>query len=74
MEEIAAILLAWAVAQAPALIVPDVTINNAASPNPSLAAFLVATAVGMVFLIPSLMLLFNVFKGKNPASSKQLEV
>ena len=72
--EIAAILLAWAVAQAPDLIVPDVTISNAASPDSVLKAFLITTAFGMLLLVPSLMLLFTVFKGKNPASSKQLEV
>lgn len=73
MSEIAAILAAWAVAQAPDLIVPDVTIANAASPNTTLIFFLVVTFVGMLFLIPALVLLFNVFKGKNPASRRQLE-
>ena len=70
MLEITSILVAWAVAQAPDLIVPDVTIASAASPSVTLSAFLISSAVGMVIFLPSLWLLFAVFKGKNPASRK----
>jgi cytochrome d ubiquinol oxidase subunit II len=73
MGEIGAILVAWAVAQAPYLIVPDVTIANAASPAPTLSAFLITSVLGLLLLVPSLALLFTVFKGSNPAASKQLE-
>ena len=71
MLEITAIFVAWAVAQAPALIVPDVTIANAASPDVTLKAFLIASTVGMIFFLPSLWFLFSVFKGENPHSQKQ---
>lgn len=71
MIEIALILVAWAVAQAPALIVPDVTIDNAASPAASLQGFLIASAFGMLFFLPSLWFLFSVFKGQNPAAREK---
>ncbi len=60
--EIASIFVAWAVAQAPDLVVPDLTITNAASPAPTLVAFLVSSLLGMMVLLPSLWLLFRVFK------------
>ncbi|HKD76516.1 MAG TPA: cytochrome d ubiquinol oxidase subunit II [Ktedonobacterales bacterium] len=66
MLEIASIFVAWATAQMPDLIVPDVTVQGAASPTPVLQAFLIATGVGMVFFLPSLWFLFAVFKTRNP--------
>jgi cytochrome bd ubiquinol oxidase subunit II len=74
--EIASIFVAWAVAQFPTLIVPDITIANAASPTATLIAFLVCTFLGMLVLLPSLWLLFRVFKSertareRHPASGK----
>lgn len=64
--ETAGIIAAWGVAQAPYLIVPDVTVANAAAPQPTLVAFLIGSILGMVVLLPSLWLLFAVFKGRNP--------
>jgi cytochrome d ubiquinol oxidase subunit II len=62
------VLWAWAVGQWPYLIPPDVTIQSAAAPRGTLDAMLVVIAVGMAVLLPSLWLLFRVFKGVNPAA------
>lgn len=63
--ETAGILAAWGVAQAPYLIVPDVTVASAAASQATLVALLVGTIVGMALLLPSLWWLFAVFKGRN---------
>ena len=67
--QVAAILLAWAVAQAPYLVPPDLTVEGTASPLETMNALLLAYAAGGAVLIPSLFLLFRVFKGENPAPS-----
>ncbi len=64
--EAACILGAWGVAQYPYLIVPDVTIANAASPPSALALLIVSSLVGMALLLPSLYFLFRVFKSPAP--------
>jgi cytochrome d ubiquinol oxidase subunit II len=66
--QVAAILLAWAVAQAPYLIPPRITIEGSASPPQVMEGILITYAVGAVFLFPSLGFLFYVFKGRNPAA------
>jgi cytochrome bd ubiquinol oxidase subunit II len=60
--EAAAILAGWFGAQAPELVPNQYTFASAASPDATIAAFLVATAVGAMVLVPSLLLLFRVFK------------
>ena len=67
--QVAAILLAWAVAQAPYLVPPDLTVEATASPLETMNALLVAYAGGGLVLLPSLILLFRVFKGRNPAAA-----
>lgn len=62
--EMACILAAWAVAQYPYLIIPDVTIANAAAPESVLLAATVASIAGMLLLLPSLWYLFYVFKSR----------
>ena len=62
--EMACVLAAWAVAQYPYLIIPDVTIASAAAPESVLLAVTLASAAGMVVLLPSLWFLFRVFKGR----------
>jgi len=62
--ETACILAAWAVAQYPYLIIPDVTISNAAVPRSVLIAVTIASVAGMLVLLPSLWYLFRVFKGQ----------
>ena len=68
--QVAGLVWAWGVAQFPAIVVPDVTVWNAASPAPTLVAFAIATGAGMLLLLPSLWLLFRVFKGRNPAAER----
>jgi len=62
------VLWAWALGQWPYLIPPDVTIQVAAAPTGTLTAWLEVTAAGAVLLLPSLWLLFRVFKARNPAA------
>jgi cytochrome bd ubiquinol oxidase subunit II len=60
------ILAAWAIAQWPYLIVPDVTINNAASPASVLGPMLIVALIGLAVLLPALWYLFRVFKTRPP--------
>jgi cytochrome bd ubiquinol oxidase subunit II len=61
------IFASWGVSQFPYLVPVAVTITNAASPPATLLALLIGTLIGMTLLLPSLWLLFHVFKGKHPA-------
>ncbi len=61
--EALAILSGWFGAQAPALIPGRYTFVQAASSDAMINAFLIAAAIGAVLLIPSMLLLFAVFKG-----------
>jgi cytochrome d ubiquinol oxidase subunit II len=56
------ILWGWALAQAPWLIPPDLTIADSAAPPVTLRLVLVALGAGAVILAPSLYYLFAVFK------------
>jgi cytochrome d ubiquinol oxidase subunit II len=58
------LLLGWGLAQYPYLIYPDVTLRQAAAPAPTLRFVLYAVPAGLVLLLPSLWLLFRVFKGR----------
>jgi cytochrome d ubiquinol oxidase subunit II len=62
--QIAALLGGWMLAQYPYLIYPDVTIGNAAAPAATLRFFLFTLPIGAAILVPSLWLLFRVFKGE----------
>ena len=62
--QIAALLGGWMLAQYPYLIYPDVTIANAAAPPATLRFFLLTLPIGAAILVPSLWLLFRVFKGE----------
>jgi len=70
--ETALMLASWGAAQLPYLVPPDLTIANAASPDATLIALLVSTAIGMLVLLPSLWLLFRVFKSQ-PAPEREQE-
>jgi cytochrome d ubiquinol oxidase subunit II len=61
------VLWAWAVGQWPYILPPDYTLSNSAGPDVTLRGLLIIVAVGMVILLPSLFLLFRIFKGRNPA-------
>jgi cytochrome d ubiquinol oxidase subunit II len=56
------ILLGWALAQYPYLLVPDVTLHAAAANPRTQHLLLIALAAGLPVLVPALWLLFRVFK------------
>lgn len=60
----ALILWGWALCQYPYLLPPDLTIEAAAAPAVTLRLVLWALAAGFVVLVPSLVYLFRVFKGR----------
>jgi cytochrome d ubiquinol oxidase subunit II len=62
------ILLGWGLAQRPFLVVPDLTITNAAAPAVTLRLVLVGLSAGALVLFPSLWYLFRVFKGRGDPS------
>jgi cytochrome d ubiquinol oxidase subunit II len=55
---VGAIVAGWAVAQSPVLL-PGLTVSQAAAPDSTIIALLVAAAAGSVILFPSLVLLFR---------------
>ena len=61
------ILVGWSIAQYPYLVVPDLTVENAAASRAMQVVALWVYAVGASVLLPALWLLFSMFKGKNPA-------
>jgi cytochrome d ubiquinol oxidase subunit II len=62
VAQVALVVCGWGIAQYPALIVPDVTLWNAAAPRPVLHAVLWALAAGAIVLLPALAYLFRIFK------------
>ncbi len=56
------ILWGWALAQFPYLVEPHIDIYNAASSPAMLKLLLIALVCGLVLLVPSLYLLFTIFK------------
>lgn len=58
------LLAGWAAAQWPYIIYPDVPMQLAAAPEPTIRALLWTTPFGMALLAPSLAFLFWVFKGQ----------
>jgi cytochrome d ubiquinol oxidase subunit II len=56
------ILFGWVLAQCPYLIVPDVTLHAAAASPRTQRLLLIVLAAGVPVLVPSLLLLFRVFK------------
>jgi cytochrome d ubiquinol oxidase subunit II len=67
--ETVCILVAWGVAQWPYLIVPDVTVQNAASPASILGPLLIASLLGLAVLLPSLWYLLSTVKRRATAST-----
>lgn len=63
---VATVIWGWGLAQFPAIISPSITIFSAKAPEPVLHAMLIGIAAGALVLIPSLVLLFSLFKGKRP--------
>ena len=65
---VAAVIAAWAVARNPVLL-PGLTIDQAAASHDTLVTIVVAVLAGGVLLFPSLALLFTItFRGANAAS------
>jgi cytochrome d ubiquinol oxidase subunit II len=62
--EIVLLLLGWGVAHRRYLIYPDVTLASAAAPASTLRFMLATLPVGLALVLPSLWLLFRVFKRK----------
>lgn len=62
VAQVVCLLVGWALAQYPFLIYPDLPLRAAAAPAPTLRFVLYALPAGMAVLIPSLWLLFRVFK------------
>lgn len=60
--QVVVVFCAWAVAQYPYLLVPDITIQDAASPRPVLVAMSILIIAYVVVLGPSLWFLFRLFK------------
>ena len=60
--EIILLLLGWGLAHRPYLIYPDLTLMDAAGPAPTIAFLLTTIPFAALLLIPSLWLLFSVFK------------
>jgi cytochrome d ubiquinol oxidase subunit II len=60
--QVVAVFCAWGMAQYPYLLVPDITIQDAASPRSVLVAMSILIIVYVVVLGPSLWLLFRLFK------------
>ncbi|WP_233822392.1 cytochrome d ubiquinol oxidase subunit II [Saccharothrix sp. S26] len=59
---VVAILVGWAVGQYPYVLLPGLTIEQAAQGRPTLTALLVALTVGAVVLIPALVYLYTLFQ------------
>lgn len=68
--EVTLILLGWSLSQYPRLIIPDVTIVNAAAPQITLRLLIYALVAGAVVLLPSLYFLFRVFKSPERNNSR----
>jgi cytochrome d ubiquinol oxidase subunit II len=63
------VVAGWGVAQWPYLIAPDLTAQQAAAPISALRPIAVGLLAGGVLLVPSLLLLFRVFKASRSASN-----
>jgi cytochrome d ubiquinol oxidase subunit II len=60
--EITLLLASWALAHQPYFLYPDVTLEAAAGPITTIQFLVIATLLGMVVLVPSLVYLMRVFK------------
>ena len=62
--QVALIVFGWAAAQYPYLLVDDLTIRQAAADPRTLRVLVYAMLAGLPVLVPSLVLLFRVFKSR----------
>jgi cytochrome d ubiquinol oxidase subunit II len=70
VAQVVLVLWAWAVGQWPYLVPPDLTIAGTAAPSDTLTGMLIVILAGGLLLLPSLWLLFRVFKARQPAPSQ----
>jgi cytochrome d ubiquinol oxidase subunit II len=68
--QVVLVLWAWAVGQWPYLVPPDLTISATAAPQATLTGMIVVITIGGLLLLPSLWLLFRVFKTGRPETSR----
>jgi cytochrome d ubiquinol oxidase subunit II len=68
--QVTLVLWGWAASQYPYVLPPDLTLAAAAAPDGVLRLLLAALAAGAVVLVPSLVYLFRVFKGRPPALAR----
>ena len=68
VAEVILLLVGWALAQYPYLVAPDLSFENAAATPAMMRAALVTYGLGAIVLIPSLWLLFKVFKADLPGA------
>ncbi len=73
MAQGALIVAGWAFAQYPYIAFPDYTIAGEAAPAGVLWSVLVALALGAVLLVPMLIYLFVIFKGRRASASGQAD-
>jgi cytochrome d ubiquinol oxidase subunit II len=71
IAQVTFLLAGWGLAQRPYLIYPDVTLQNAAAPDATLNFLLYTLPFGMAVLLPSLLLLFAVFKSEVPDAKER---
>jgi cytochrome d ubiquinol oxidase subunit II len=70
---VAAVIAGWALAQSPVLL-PGLTVQQAAAPHDTLVAVIIATLAGAALLLPSLALLFSlVLRGRFDAERPEAE-
>ena len=60
--EVSLLTWGWALGQFPYILPPEMTVQSAAAPASTLELLLIALAVGLAILIPSLRYLFKLFK------------
>jgi len=60
------VIAAWGAAIYPYILLPDLTIEEAAASDSVLKAFLIALPIGALILVPSLLLLFSLFATTKP--------
>jgi cytochrome d ubiquinol oxidase subunit II len=71
--EVALLLVGWAIAQYPYLVVPDLKFDQSAASPATLRATLIIFSIGAIFLIPSLWFLYSVFKGQLPGEGTRAD-
>ena len=62
--QVACLVAGWGLAQYPYMVYPDLTLHQAAAPAPMLRFVLFTLPLGLALVLPSLWLLFRVFKGR----------